>query len=71
VKVYGKLGDPVAADFTGAGFSLIPGVLQAYKVSAADLATYAAPVPEPETVALLGAGLGLLGWTACRRQRGV
>ena len=50
----GTLGAPVAADFTGAGFSLIPGVLHAYKASAADLAAYAAPVPEPETYALLG-----------------
>ena len=28
------------------------------------------PVPEPETYALMLAGLGLLGWTARRRQRG-
>ena len=69
VNANGTLGAPVAADFTGAGFSLIPGVLHAYKASAEDLAAYAAPVPEPETYTLLVAGLGLVGWQARRRRR--
>lgn len=41
---------------------------------AAGSATYAissvaAPVPEPETYALLGAGLGIIGFVASRRRR--
>jgi len=51
------------------GYSLIPGVLYAYKVPAADLAGYTAPVPEPETWAMLMAGLGLVGWAARRRRQ--
>ncbi|MCA1924944.1 MAG: esterase-like activity of phytase family protein [Thiobacillus sp.] len=51
------------------GYSLIPGVLYAYKVSAADLAGYTAPVPEAETWAMLLAGLGLVGWAARRRKQ--
>lgn len=50
-------------------YRLLPGVLHAYKVSAADLGMYTAPVPEPETYALLLAGLGLLGVATRRRQR--
>lgn len=42
-------------------YQLLPGVLHAYKASAADLPGYTAPVPEPETYAMLLAGLGLLG----------
>ena len=49
------------------GFALIPGVLHAYKVSAADLGGYIAPVPEPETYALMLAGLGLVGWMSKRK----
>ena len=49
-------------------YKLLPGVLHAYKVSAADLAGYTAPVPEPESWAMLMAGLGLIGFTARRRQ---
>lgn len=48
---------------------LLPGVLHAYKASAADLAGYAAPVPEPETYALMLAGLGLVGFAARRQGR--
>lgn len=51
------------------GYSLIPGVLHAYKVSAADLASYTAPVPEPEAWAMMLAGLGLVGWAARRRRQ--
>lgn len=51
------------------GYALIPGVLYAYKVSAADLANYAAPVPEAETWAMMLAGLGLVGFMARRRAR--
>ena len=50
------------------GYALIPGVLHAYKVSAADLGAYIAPVPEPETYAMLLAGLGLVGFMARRRN---
>ena len=39
------------------GFALIPGVLHAYKASAADLGGYTAPVPEPATYALMLTGL--------------
>lgn len=53
------------ADTTG--YALIPGVLHAYKVSAADMGSYAAPVPEPETYAMLLAGLGLVGFMTRRR----
>lgn len=60
------------ADATGAtlnsDYKLLPGVLHAYKVSAADLAGYTAPVPEPESWAMLMAGLGLISFTARRRQ---
>ena len=49
-------------------YSLIPGVLHAYKVSATDLGTYITPVPEPETYALMLAGLGLVGFMARRRK---
>lgn len=47
---------------------LLPGVLHAYKTSEPDLTGYTAPVPEPETFALMLAGLGLVGWSARRRQ---
>ncbi len=49
-------------------YQLLPGVLHAYKVSAADLGNYTAPVPEPETYALMLAGLGLVGFMARRRK---
>jgi hypothetical protein len=39
--------------------------------SSQDLAVFAAPVPEPEIYAMMIAGLGLLGFVARRRKRGV
>lgn len=51
-----------------AAFKQIPGVLHAYKASAADLAGYTAPVPEPSTWALMGLGLAGLGWVARRKR---
>ena len=51
------------------GYALIPGVLHAYKASATDLAGYLAPVPEPETYAMLLAGLGLVGFMARRKAQ--
>ena len=50
-------------------YKLLPGVLHAYKVSAAELAGYIAPVPEPESWAMLLAGLGLIGFAARRRAK--
>lgn len=46
-------------DYTGAGSPFVAG----YVVE------YAAPVPEPETYAMMLAGLGLLGLTARRRRQ--
>jgi hypothetical protein len=37
--------------------------------SAYAISSVAAPVPEPETYALLGAGLGIIGFVASRRRR--
>lgn len=51
-------------------YQLLPGVLHSYKVSAAELAGYTAPVPEPESWAMLLAGLGLVGFSARRRRAG-
>lgn len=51
------------------GYALIPGVLHAYKASATDLAGYTTPVPEPETYAMLLAGLGLVGFMTRRRKQ--
>lgn len=48
-------------------YQLLPGVLHAYRASAADLGGYTAPVPEPGTWALMLGGLGLVGVAARRR----
>ena len=42
-------------------YKLLPGVLHAYKASAADLAGYITPVPVPAAVWLFGSAFGLLG----------
>lgn len=49
-------------------YQLLPGVLHAYKVSAADLAGYTAPIPEPGTYGLVLAGLAVVGGMVRRRQ---
>ena len=46
---------------------LLPGVLHAYTVSAAELGSYTAPVPEPGSWALMAGGL--LGLVALSRRR--
>ena len=62
----GVLGGGIAA--LPSGYALIPGLLSGYKVSAADLGGYTAPVPEPSTYAMLLAGLGAVGFIARRRK---
>lgn len=52
-----------AASLTG-DYQLLPGVLHSYT---ADIAGYTAPVPEPETYAMLLAGLGVLALARRRR----
>ena len=54
-----------AAAAWGTQYGLMPGVLHAY---AADVAGYLAPVPEPQTWALMLAGLAGMGWVARRRR---
>ena len=49
-------------------YSLLPGVLHAYRAAAADLASFVRPVPEPGTLGLLAAALGVAGVTL-RRTR--
>ena len=49
-------------------YSVLGGAMgtASYAISSAAVAT---PVPEPETYALLGAGLGIVGFVASRRRR--
>lgn len=49
-----------------AQYALVPGVLHAY---AADVSGYLAPIPEPETWALMLAGLAAVGVSSRRRSR--
>ncbi|GAB6068242.1 esterase-like activity of phytase family protein [Methylothermus subterraneus] len=53
-----------------AGYSLLPGVLYAYKTTVGDpvMAGYRAPVPEPTSWSMLLAGLGLVGVIVRRRR---
>lgn len=53
------------SDLNGAS----PGVIGNYQVAA--VFTMAHPVPEPETYALMIAGLGAIGATTARRRRGI
>jgi hypothetical protein len=46
-------------------YKLLPGVLHAYS---ADIAGYTAPIPEPETYALMLAGLGVVAWMSRKRK---
>jgi hypothetical protein len=48
-----------------ADFKLLPGVLHAYS---ADITGYTAPIPEPETYALMLAGLGVVAWRSRKRK---
>ena len=53
-----------------ANLRLLPGVLHAYSISAAELGAFAAPVPEPGTWALMLGGLaGVAGCGAVKRRR--
>ncbi|HRZ01526.1 MAG TPA: esterase-like activity of phytase family protein [Burkholderiaceae bacterium] len=59
--------DPTLSAVLSGEYSLLPGVLQAYRVSAADLPGYVRPVGEPAALGLVVAGL--LGARWMRRRR--
>lgn len=65
INADGTLGSSIGT--LPSGYALIPGVLQAYKATAADLGGYTAPVPGPAP--LLGAAAAL-SWARQLRQRG-
>jgi hypothetical protein len=52
-----------------AEYQLLPGVLHAYKISAADLGNYVAPVPVPAAAWLFGGALTTLAGFARKRRR--
>lgn len=58
---------PLSSVPSNGSYQLLPGVLHAYTVSAAELGAFQAPVPEPTTWGLMGAGL--LGMAIYRRRR--
>ena len=60
-----KTSDSSAATWS-ASYRLLPGVLHAYTVSAAELGNYITPVPEPTTLALMLGGL--LGLAAINKR---
>lgn len=57
-----------AAATLSSDYRLLPGVLHAYKASSADMVGYTAAVPEPESLALLLAGVGVLAFARRRIQ---
>ena len=59
--------NPLESATWTSNLQLLPGVLHAYTVSAAELGSYTAPVPEPGSWALMGGGL--LGLAALSRRR--
>lgn len=59
--------DPTRPALLTGDFQLLPGVLHAYLVSAADLGNYVMPVPEPAAAWLIGGALGAL--VIARRRR--
>ncbi len=65
-------GGSTTTAFSGSttGFEAIPGILHAYKTSSSDLLNFtaAAAVPEPETYAMLLAGIAMIGFSARRRK---
>ncbi len=64
VNTNGTLGSAIGS--LPAGYDLIPGVLQAYKATPADLGGYAAPVPGPASVPSVALALT---WSRRLRQR--
>lgn len=66
INANGSLASPPVPITLNANYALIPGVLQAYKATAADLGGYSAPVPGPLPV--FGAAAAL-AWSRRLRQR--
>jgi len=67
--LHDSAGNPTILASLTAAHQLLPGVLHAYKMSAADLGGYVAPVPVPAAVWLFGsalAGLGVINRRKCQ-----